>query len=264
MQEMQKCSIGVLDIAILSWNEEKKTESIWYYDFIDYQKRDDQAVVQHCIEFVISEIKSSIARPEIEIWSDTCRTQFRCRQTLYGVLHEVLKKVEVPRIRWNFFVPYHGKCLCNGHFGVMKRKLRLEASRRGASESEVGISEKDLVDVLQGVGCAARTNTVVVPDELGRIVDDVRPIPEITKYLSFEAFLGDPSTVLIRTFSNDDVVARRHEWRMKAEPDHAEPLGEEDCDVEVDENHLEAGEMSDIVDFFSGITSFLNDCFVMS
>lgn len=154
--EMRNASLGLLDVAVVVGSE------LVYFDFIDADKRDNVDVVRFCVEKVVRFLMLH-GISQFDVWSDTCAAHFLQVHSLSAILIDMVNSIiatpptaaadipvntdgvawelnpktfplmtaeSIPKLknfRWNFFVPYHGKCLCNGHFGTLKVALRIES-----------------------------------------------------------------------------------------------------------------------------------------
>jgi len=256
--------LGYLDIVVITWDKSKDIERIEYFDFVDRDKRDDQDVVQFCFKVVFQKLTSRGIK-ELELWTDTCSAQFRCRQSLHAILQDVRKDLQLTRIRWNFFVPYHGKSLANGHFGVVKRMLNKEAWRLGASKTESGLGKEGVISFLEGRVAKEKTSVERVPQEIPRVVN-VKSIPKTKKYLSFESSSSLDMLVACRKFTCDESPEYTHVWTY---PRPNEP--EEDADTdELDGNSglmdnvfgTASADFREILGLLGGVATFLEDAFV--
>jgi len=261
MGEMQGASVGYFDVACIRWDTDSDEERIHYSDFIDRQKRDNQDVVAYAFSQVFFCLKERGVE-ELEIWTDTCAAQFRCRQSLFAVLQDLRTRFGFTRIRWNFFVPYHGKSLSNGHFGVIKGMLRHEAAKRGVSVDSTAVSANDLHGFLNSSTTLSNTSVFEVPEQLQRVTN-VKAIPQTKSFLSFEAHAAIDMKVACRAFTSDDSIAYLHQWCMGTESQ-----GEVSADMNETERMQDdpfKGDASDfcsIFGFFRGAASLLSQSFL--
>jgi len=180
-------------------------ELISYYDFLDDRESDDPNCdlqifvfgLRHVLETLLSRGYSSF-----NLWTDNCCYQFHGRKALHSVLITLLDDLiakhaagkSLMAFIWNFFSPYHGKCVCNSHFAYLKTSLVRECKTSG------GFNAKE--HLLKNTKEDGRHIIVEVRSDLPKIVD-VCKVPAIKKYHCFERVLGQPSLIRMYKFSID-------------------------------------------------------------
>jgi hypothetical protein len=197
MAEQREGQFGWLAWAVV-WND-GEDEHIEYHDFADESKRDNPDVVVYSLGVVLNAL---IGRGfgNFHVWSDTCSNKFRSKYALHAVLVDLVDSVNestngIDFIAWNFFIPYHGKCLCDGHFAVLKRAIKAEANEKG---SVAGLEE--IMDTIDRR--VSHTTTIVVPEEIPAIRrSGIRKIPDIKKFHSFVRDM-ESATLICKNFTN--------------------------------------------------------------
>lgn len=137
--------LNVLSLSVITFDSQNDCEKIVYHDFMDASKQEDLRIFIHAFEKVVGDLR----RKEIvkfSLWSDNCAKQFHSKNPLYAILVDVPKRLvaqdlALHQLNWNFFVPYHGKCLCNAHFGHLKTALRKEAQIDGGFNTAEKLTE---------------------------------------------------------------------------------------------------------------------------
>lgn len=159
-------------------------EFIEYFDFLDEHGQDDVAVLRFAMKAVLENLLRRNFR-SLSLWTDNCGRQFHSRKPLNSILSELVDELNnspeigskpLQEFCWNFFWPYHGKCLCNSHFGVMKNALQVKLAD--------GFQGFCSTDALKEICERKEHFFVVVPDSLP-VVTDVEPIPDTKIYHLF-------------------------------------------------------------------------------
>jgi len=168
-----------------SFEKDGCVDVIEYYDFVDEDARDNTAVflwaLKQVVRFLCKKGKTKFAG-----FGDTCGRQFFSRYCVRAVLLDVVNELneegcKIEEFSLNFFCPYHGKCICNGHFAKVKGQLKKYALTK---ECFGGFGR--VVDVLEsGRKVFHAKNLLVVPPDLP-IRPDAHKISDMKKYLSFE------------------------------------------------------------------------------
>mmetsp|Transcript_12384 Transcript_12384/g.30410 ORF Transcript_12384/g.30410 Transcript_12384/m.30410 type:complete len:192 (+) Transcript_12384:745-1320(+) len=124
-------------------------------------------------------------------YSDTCANAYRGAKAVYCNSIEVLDFVRetagdpnaIPHFRLEQIYPYHGECICDGHFARVIAVLKAEAVRRG------GIGGFEEVTSVASERGAHNTTTCAVPRSLPEPTK-CKKMPGIQSYLSFNSVVS--------------------------------------------------------------------------
>jgi hypothetical protein len=125
--------VGVPDLILVKyWRDEEGGElkSETYDFFSKTEEKDDFHYVRSCWLYLLNNTEELDAFHTVRIWSDGGPKHFKIRRSIF--LFSVLQDAYAKTFIWNFFQSCHGKGPCDGHTGVIKRKMKLEA-RKGNS-----------------------------------------------------------------------------------------------------------------------------------
>jgi len=120
-------------------------------------------------------------------WSDTGPNHFRTSNTLY--FFRTFQERSGIEFCVNFFCPYHGHSMCDGHLGASSRKLRYDGARLKGLE---GWTRAWAVEQLEF--------TQVVPISIFRASKVVNTVKGIKKYLVFSFDSTRDNTVTVSEY----------------------------------------------------------------
>jgi hypothetical protein len=134
-------------------------------------------------------------------WSDTGPNHFRTSNTIFFLrFFQETAKIEVVV---NFFAPYHGHSMCDGHIGAVAQSLRYNAARAPS----LAIWTKSWV--LERMEALKHTDVVHVP--IMRPEKVVCCLKGIKAYLGFSFRNDVPESVECFRFARDAPVQRKFE-----------------------------------------------------
>jgi len=195
-QELRLVQLRLLCLCVITYDSNIPAETITYHDFTDQTSQTDLQSFVYAFTTVVGTLMDGTKKiSKIDLWTDNCRKQFHSRNPLYAIMIEVgnIFSNKLEELAWNFFVPNHGKCLCNAHFGTLKRKLRNEASVGGGFNT----IEK-LPRIMENDSHVVRP----IPPNLPPVTD-VAEIPVVTSYHCFRRDFGKERTVRCFKFSTE-------------------------------------------------------------
>eukprot|EP00732_Lithocolla_globosa_P002254 Lithocolla_globosa_v1_NODE_1429_length_2580_cov_31.909307.p1 type:complete len:642 gc:universal NODE_1429_length_2580_cov_31.909307:1952-27(-) len=121
--------VGVPDLILVKyWKEDGKIKSETYDFFSETEEKDDFHYVRSCWLWLLNETNELDDFHTIRVWSDGGPKHFKIRRTIF--FFSVLQEKYGKKFIWNFFQSCHGKGPCDGHTGVIKKKLKLEAKKQ--------------------------------------------------------------------------------------------------------------------------------------
>jgi len=196
MGELRDSQHGLFNVAVI-WHD-GTNEHIEYFDALDEEQRNNPAVVVYVLDRVLSNLYGR-GFTKFHIFSDTCSNHFRSRLALNAVMVDLVdslleRNLVIRSFSWSFFMQYHGKCICNGHFSAVKRALKHESQVNG---SICGVEEISYIVDRK----VSHTTTMVVPADIPG-VQDVNAIKDIKQFYSFERVLTEKA-VICKKFTKD-------------------------------------------------------------
>jgi len=118
---------SILCIAVIYRPHNDAPVRIKYFDFVSECLTHDTTYVKESLEilFASSEWKSLRITGDISFWMDNGPQHFRTFEFL-SVFVDLSKRFvkSSQKLTLNYFVEYHGKCICDSHFSLLSRYYR--------------------------------------------------------------------------------------------------------------------------------------------